>query len=95
MKSFKPKLNRIALAGEIKIDKSSCDGCGKCAVICPNKVISLQDLSDSEMSELSFKGKVKVLFKGRRKAYVQHLNACTSCRLCEKNCHESAIQVGN
>ena len=95
MQSLKPKLNRIALAGEIRINTSSCDGCGKCVDICPNKVISLRDLSDAEIAELPFKGRVKVLFKGRRKAYVQNINACISCRLCEKNCHESAIQVGD
>ena len=95
MQRIKPKLSRIALAGEICINTSSCDGCGKCVFICPNKVISLKDLSDSEIAELPFKGRVKVIFKGKRKAYVQNIDACISCRLCEKNCHESAIQVGD
>ena len=95
MQRIKPKLSRIALAGEICINTSSSDGCGKCVFICSNKVISLKDLSDSEIAELPFKGRVKVIFKGKRKAYVQNIDACISCRLCEKNCHESAIQVGN
>jgi Na+-translocating ferredoxin:NAD+ oxidoreductase subunit B len=88
-------LNQPNCFSWVWINTSSCDGCSRCMDICPNKVISLRDLSNAEIAELPFKGKVKVLFKGRKKAYVQNINACISCRLCEKNCHESAIQVSD
>ncbi len=99
LKSYLIKLNsrnkQTAMAGEVIIDKSSCDGCGVCVNNCPNKVLILKDISDKELTDLSFKGKLKVAFKGKKKAYVCHLDSCIFCGLCEKNCHEFAIQVGN
>jgi NAD-dependent dihydropyrimidine dehydrogenase PreA subunit len=88
---LKPQSKRTVSAGEIIINKSSCDGCGVCVDTCPNNVISLKDLSEFEIAGLSFKGRIKVKIKGKRKAYVNNLKSCTSCRLCENSCHEFAI----
>ncbi|MDR3182621.1 MAG: 4Fe-4S dicluster domain-containing protein [Planctomycetaceae bacterium] len=84
---------RAAFQGKIRIDKSACDGCGVCVKKCPKNVFILKDISDEEIADLSFMGKLKVRFR-RKKSYVNDYNLCISCKLCERSCHKFAIQVG-
>lgn len=87
-------LRHKAKPGEVRINRASCDGCGVCANICPQKVLVIKEISDEEFSDLSLKGKLKVIFKGKNKAYVNNADDCICCSLCEENCHEAAIWVG-
>ena len=80
--------------GEIRVNHNSCDGCGVCAAICPKNVFVLKPLSPDEVAKLSFKGRLKVRFKGTQKSFVAAADQCTYCMLCVKNCHESAIRIG-
>ena len=75
----------------IQIDKSSCDGCGNCVEVCPQSAISIKILSHEEIKALSFKGRMKVRFKGIGKAEI-NTDLCISCYLCLKQCHEVAIK---
>lgn len=76
--------------GIIVIDKSSCDGCGNCIDICPKSAINIITLSDEQIKRMSFKGKLKVKIKGRKRANINS-DLCISCSLCMKQCHEFAI----
>lgn len=76
--------------GIIKIDESSCDGCGKCVDTCPQSAADMKILSADDIKNMSFKGRLKVWIKGNQKASINP-NLCTSCGLCMKQCHEFAI----
>lgn len=77
--------------GKIMINESSCDGCGTCVATCPKDALALKTLTDEEIKQMSFKGRLKVRIKGNEKAYVKNYDACTTCNLCLKQCHEMAI----
>lgn len=53
--------------GLIIVDENSCDGCGDCIHTCPHDSISMKELSKGEVKNLSFKGRLKVRFKGNKK----------------------------
>jgi len=76
--------------GIVTVDEISCDGCGVCVNVCPFSAIDMKTLNDKEVRELPFKGRLKVLFNGSDKAFVNQ-GLCTSCGLCMKKCHEFAI----
>ncbi len=76
--------------GVVKVNASSCDGCGKCVEVCPQSAIELKSLSPVEVKSLSFKGRLKVWIKGKQKASINP-DLCTSCGLCMKQCHEFAL----
>jgi ferredoxin len=78
---------------EIQINKSSCEGCGKCVEACSQKVLILKEISDEELKNLSLKGRLKTRFKGRLKSSVNIYNACIQCKTCEKICRERAIKI--
>lgn len=98
MKDFKKKLILKKVKEELKIkdgkiivDPSSCDGCESCISVCPSSALSLKELTKEEVKELPFKGRIKVMIKGKTKAYVSDYDKCTACGLCMKQCHEFAI----
>lgn len=76
--------------GIVSVDESSCDACGSCVNTCPHSAIEIITLSDAQVKKLSFKGRLKVRFKGSDKAYINQ-QLCTACGLCMKQCHEFAI----
>jgi len=76
--------------GLVIVDENSCDGCGDCINTCPHDAISMNELSDKEVKNLSLKGRLKVRIKGKNKAVIDH-DVCTACGLCMKKCHEFAI----
>lgn len=76
--------------GKIVVDESSCDGCGSCIETCPHSALALKTLSEEEIQNLSFKGRLKVKIKGNKKAYLNY-DLCTTCGLCMKQCHEFAV----
>ncbi|WP_083634404.1 4Fe-4S binding protein [Saccharicrinis aurantiacus] len=97
MKNFKQKIVAKKLAeelsikdGVVKVNQTSCDGCTSCVDVCPFSAISIKSLSSDEVKELPFKGRLKVWIKGNSKATI-NTDACTSCGLCMKQCHEFAI----
>lgn len=75
--------------GIMAVSESSCDGCGQCIDTCPQSAISMITLA-ADVKKLSFKGRLKVRFKGNQKAKINP-DVCTSCGLCIKQCHEFAI----
>lgn len=98
MNQLKQRINKKKLEqelqlknGKIVIDESSCDGCGSCLETCPHSALTLKILSEEEIQNLSFKGRLKVKIKGNKKAYVSNYDLCTACGLCIKQCHEFAI----
>lgn len=97
MNKFKQRLNAKKIERELSIkdgilvvDNSSCDGCESCVTTCPHSAINIITLSDAEVKRLPFKGRLKVRFKGRNKAFV-NTDLCTACGLCIRQCHEFAI----
>ena len=77
----------------ILIDISTCDGCGGCVKKCPKNVLSLIELTDDEIKELSFWARLTVKMKGRQKASVQFPDSCNQCGICRKKCHLRAIKM--
>ena len=76
--------------GIVSVDKNSCDGCGSCIAICPQSAIQMIILSNEDVKQMPFKGRLKVKIKGNNKAYIDE-DLCTNCGLCMKQCHEFAI----
>ncbi|MFA6830813.1 MAG: 4Fe-4S binding protein [Bacteroidaceae bacterium] len=76
--------------GIVTVDEVSCDGCGVCVDTCPFSAIEIRVLNDKEVKGLPFKGRLKVLIKGRNKAFINQ-DLCRACGLCMKKCHEFAI----
>jgi len=97
MNTFKQKLFAKKLKEElsikngiVKIDQASCDACKTCLDLCPYDAINISILTEQEVKQLSFKGRLKVRIKGNEKAVIDQ-GLCTACGLCMKNCHEFAI----
>ena len=97
MKKFKQKIITKKLEQELNmkdgivvVDESSCDCCGGCIDTCPQSAINIKTLSEKEIKQLSFKGRLKVMIKGNSKANI-NLDLCTACGLCMEQCHEFAI----
>lgn len=76
--------------GVVVVDEISCDGCEDCISACNHSAITIKTLSEEEIKELPFKGRLKVKVKGSNKAYINP-EICTACGLCMKQCHEFAI----
>lgn len=76
--------------GIVVVDKSSCDGCGRCIEICPQSAIKLLVLSAEDIKKLSWKGWLKMKIKGKKRADI-NTDLCIACGLCMKQCHEVAI----
>jgi 2-oxoglutarate ferredoxin oxidoreductase subunit delta len=65
-------------AGQIKIDRETCKGCGYCVEACPKKVIAL----DTKFNEQGFYPAVSA-----------HPELCTGCAICAQVCPDIAIEV--
>lgn len=76
--------------GVVKVDEVACEGCGGCVEECPFDAINMKVLSDQEVKALPFKGRIKVMLKGKEKAIINQ-DLCTACGLCMKVCPEFAI----
>jgi NAD-dependent dihydropyrimidine dehydrogenase PreA subunit len=87
------KKNRDRIEDLVHVNMNSCDGCGVCAEVCPNDVFEMILLSDDDIKELSFFGKLKVRIRGNTKSYAANPGNCTTCGECVSNCHERAISV--
>jgi len=72
--------------GVALVDKKKCTGCTKCVAVCPRHVISMVPKSQTVLVGCNNHD------RGRRAKEVCDL-ACTACKICEKNCPESAIVV--
>lgn len=70
------------------VDSEKCTACGKCAAVCPNKLIVIRPESqkvDVRCSNCDAGKIAKDICK----------NSCIGCKICEKKCPESAITVQN
>ena len=97
MKNFKQRIidkkveqELSVKSGVVTIDLVSCDGCGVCVDVCPFSAIEIKTLSGEEIKSLPFKGRLKVMIKGKEKAFINQ-DLCRACGLCMKKCHEFAI----
>lgn len=90
----KIKRKEVPAPGEIRININACDGCGRCVMICPEDVFSLREISEQEIEEMPFLGRMKVKIKRKNKSFTAQPEKCTRCSLCENKCHEQAIRIG-
>ena len=74
--NFKQRIIENKLTQELKIkngivtvDEISCDGCNVCVDVCPFSAITIKTLSNEEVKNLPFKGRLKVRIKGNEKAF--------------------------
>lgn len=74
--------------GIAKVDHDKCTGCGRCAVICPKKVIDMIPDTSSYMVACASVDKAATV---RAVCGV----GCIACRLCVKKCAVGAITVEN
>ena len=75
------------------INLGKCESDGRCVEVCPNDVLTMRDISDTEYNTLSFIGKLKTKAHGRKKAMVLNPNDCIACGECVKICPEKAIKL--
>lgn len=75
------------------IDRNRCEGKSDCVEVCPYGVFVVEKITDADWATLSFGGKVKSFFHGKKTAYTPNADACRSCGLCVKACPEKAIQL--
>jgi 4Fe-4S ferredoxin len=75
------------------IDRNRCEGKSDCVEVCPYGVFVVEKITDADWSALSFGGKVKSFFHGKKTAYTPNADACRSCGLCVTACPEKAIQL--
>ena len=71
-----------------KVIKERCTGCGKCAAVCPRKIISI--LPESKMVHV----RCKSLDKGAVAKKICQ-DSCIACKQCEKICPYDAVHVQN
>jgi 4Fe-4S ferredoxin len=75
------------------IDRNRCEGKADCVEVCPYGVFVVEKITDADWGTLSFGGKVKSFFHGKKTAYTPNAAACRSCGLCVSACPEKAIQL--
>ncbi len=82
-------------AGQVlpEINLSKCEGKRDCVSVCPYNVFEMQEITSEQYKTLSFTGKVKTLFHGRKKAFAVRSSACQACGLCVTACPEKAIKL--
>lgn len=70
------------------INTSICKGCGQCAAVCPNHLISIRPKSNTVdvLCSSSANGKATKLSCS---------NGCIGCKICEKKCPNGAIKVAD
>ena len=75
------------------IDRNRCEGKEDCVRVCPFDVFEIGKLSDAQLAELSFIGRLKARAHGRKQAFAVRADACHSCGLCVAACPEKAIRL--
>ncbi len=75
------------------IDLNKCEGKTPCVPICPYNVLEIREINDEQYAQLSFAGKIKTFFNGKKKAFVAKPDACHACGLCVSACPEKAIKL--
>ncbi len=81
------EFNAISIVDEIAhINPDKCLGCGQCANVCPNQLISLKPKNNSTVIRCSSKDNGKV-------TKLSCKNGCIGCKMCEKTCSEGAVTV--
>ena len=82
-------------AGKVvpEINLSACEGKMDCVSACPYNVFEMHEITDVQHKALSFAGKLKTFFHGRKKASVVRPEACHACGLCISACPEKAIKL--
>lgn len=74
--------------GVAVVDPAKCKGCGKCAKVCPNKLIVVIPAAQKYAVQCSNIDSGKIT-----KAVCK--NGCIGCKICEKKCSVGAIKVEN
>lgn len=74
------------LDGVAVVDKAKCVACGKCAEICPNKLIDLVPEKAQHLVRCSSQDKGKAV-KGKCEA------GCIGCGICVKQCEDLAVSL--
>lgn len=75
------------------INLNKCEGKEDCVEVCPYDVFEMQEIDDATHATLSFKGKLKTFFTGRKKAFAVNAASCHACGLCVTACPEKAIKL--
>jgi NAD-dependent dihydropyrimidine dehydrogenase PreA subunit len=78
-----------------KINFSACESKMDCIKVCPYNVFEMQEITPVQYKALSFTGKIKTMFHGRKKAFAVRPEACHACGLCITACPEKAITLVN
>jgi len=76
------------------INLADCEAKRDCVEVCPYDVFEIREMTDKERKSISsFKGKIKLLVHGNKKAFATNSANCHSCGLCVTACPEKAIQL--
>ena len=75
------------------IDRERCEGKADCVRVCPYNVFAIAALTAEQWSALSFGGRVKAFFHGRKQAATPNADQCHACGLCVAACPEHAIRL--
>lgn len=75
------------------IELGRCEAKADCVRVCPYGVFEIRVLSEDEKQALSWPARMKSLFHGHRKAFVERPDDCHGCGLCVTACPERAITL--
>jgi 4Fe-4S ferredoxin len=75
------------------VNFSKCEAKGPCVEVCPYDVFELQNITQTDYSDLTFLGKIKTFVHGKSKAYAVNADKCLGCGLCVAACPEKAIKL--
>jgi len=67
------------MLGRVIIDEQYCKGCGLCTVVCPKKIM---EINNSKLNA-----------KGYNPVRVTDMESCIACAMCATMCPDSAIQI--
>lgn len=76
-----------------KINWNKCESDGICVEKCPHDVLEMIEITQSQYSELSFFGKLRIKAHGKRKAASVNPENCQVCGICVKVCPHKAIKL--
>ena len=75
------------------VNFSKCEAKGTCVEVCPYDVFELQNITQTDYSDLTFLGKIKTFVHAKSKAYAVNADKCLGCGLCVIACPENAIKL--
>ncbi len=67
------------MTAKLTFNEDRCKGCGLCTVVCPKKIVALNDKVTN--------------IKGYHPAYCIDISQCIACASCAKMCPDSIITV--